>query len=242
MEREIAHFKNESAQKSAQQFMELRNKVRNERDNSKEIWLDIKTVVILTGDPRRTIQDRCKKKCYKTRKVKKVGGTAYQIALSSLPPEAQVVWVNQNPEKARTLPEYIRNRLSSQAQWEITRLMSPKESVGLEMFIKENLKKRLATKIKAIQKALSCPAGTKKSEWIRQVASEFGISHKTLYRDLKIYREKGLAGLVNPREKKGLVAWDKEAIEFMQGVYLKAVRECGQVSKRRAYQAVIAWE
>ena len=207
-----------------------------------DIWLHLIDVANLLGVTLRAIQKACKQGKYKTERVKSCGqkGFTYQIALSSLPPEAQVVWVNQNPKKARTLPEYIRNRLSSQAQWEITRLMSPKESVGLEMFIKENLKKRLATKIKAIQKALSSPAGTKKSEWIRQVASEFGISHKTLYRDLKIYREKGLAGLVNPREKKGLVAWDKEAIEFMQGVYLKAVRECGQVSKRRAYQAVIA--
>jgi len=263
-EREIAHFKTESAQESAQQFREVRNemswhfqnKSANQSANLKvkvptesanreatdidDLWLSVREVANILGQKRQSVQKACKQNKYKTRKVKKLGGTAYQIALSSLPAQAQVAWVQQNPEIAKTLPEYIKNKLLPQAQWEITRLTAPVESVGLEVLTKESLKNKVAKKVEAIQKALTCPPGMKKSVWIREVAEEFGISHKTLYRDLKIYREKGLCGLVKPREKKGPVVWDKEALDFMTGVYLKSVRECGQVSKRRAYQAVIA--
>ncbi len=208
-----------------------------------QLWLSTNQVAKLLGISDRAVQKRCRNGKFLSRVVpsnKGFGGKVYEVALSCLPEQAQVKWVQENEEEAKRLPEHIKDKLSPQAQWEIMRLTAPVEGVGLEVLRQESLKNKVARKIEAIQKALSCPPDRKKSVWIREVAEEFGISPKTLYRDIKIYREKGLSFLVKPRSSKGLVAWDQEALDFLRGVYLKAVREGGDCSKRRAYQAVVA--
>jgi putative transposase len=64
-----------------------------------DVWLSIKDVAHLTGDPERTIKHRCKHQKYVSpspRLVSGNGGLQYRISLSSLPESAQMAWREQH--------------------------------------------------------------------------------------------------------------------------------------------------
>lgn len=245
---EVAHLSEEGTQKGAQETTEVRNencpipsKVRNENQlQNDDIYIDVQTVVAITGKAKRTIQWQCDEGKVKAIITIGNGGKQYRIALSSLPDNAQVKWVIENQSAAAELPSYIKDKLAPQAQWEITKLTAPREEVGMDILTNEAAKERLSEKIDLVQKALTVPAGWKKSAWVSKTAEDAGITRQTLYNDIKKYKEGGLKALVKVREKKGPTAWDTEALDYMEGVYLKAIREGGDASKRFAYKATVA--
>lgn len=209
--------------------------------NGHEIWLTVEEVAGLLKLPVRTVKFRCAKGIYKVQQIKSRGrkGIKYLVALSSLPPDAQARWVTENPDAARSLSPEARSKLAPAAQLELMKMEAPADSVGLEVFTAPKAKERLAKKVAAVQKALSVPPGWKRTEWIEHVADEFDISLPTLYRDIKRYKELGLAGLVKVKRDSSPRSWDKEALEYMAGVYLKMLREAGAASKRKAYLATL---
>lgn len=204
-----------------------------------DIWLSRRDVEALLGVSHVAIKKACKRGKYRSILVNGNGGFQYRIALSSLSPQAQIKWIEQNKEAAFSLSEHIKNKLSPQAQWEIIKLSAPKESSN-GTILNESAKEKLAKKIELVHKALSVPPGWKKSKWIEHVAEEAGITSASLYEAIKRYKEGGVNALIKTKEKKGPTAWSHEALDYMQGVYLKAIRLGGDATKLKAYEATIA--
>jgi putative transposase len=167
------------------------------------------------------------------------GGLQYRIALSSLPSPAQVKWVQSHPEQALSLPEYIIDKLSPEAQFEIMKMKAPKEELGMDTIVRVQKNEKLQKDIELIQKAIAVPKGWKKSKWIEKVAEEAGITKQALYKKIRVYQEKGIRGL-RARDNSHLKKWSPEALQFLQGVYLRMIKEGGNASKKRAYEAVLA--
>jgi putative transposase len=209
-------------------------------------WLDLDGLSTLTGKSYSACtKDVQRGKFTVIKYVESRGGAGgkrplIHITDPSIPPAAQVKWIQTNPDAARDMAGHIKDKLAPQAQWEITKLTAPVVAVSKEILLNEPAKERLSTKIELVQKALFVPAGWKKSRWVEKVAEDAGLTKQSLYRDIKIYKEGGIEALVKPREKKGPTAWDPEALEYMSGIYIKAIREGGDASKVFAYQAVIA--
>ncbi len=206
-----------------------------------EIWLSVDETSKLLGISDRAVRKRCQDGSLKARAVYSrggFGGKVYEVALSSLPDSAQVKWVKENPERAKELTRLEREKLCVQADWEITLLKSPTQQVGLLNLANEDVRKKIERKVKIIQEALRVPRGYSKVEWIKRVADRHGVSLKTVYRDIKIYKTVGVKGLVKQR-KKPLVSWSKEALDYLSGVYLKGIEKGGTISKSRAYEIVL---
>ncbi|MBI3584236.1 MAG: Mu transposase C-terminal domain-containing protein [Nitrospinae bacterium] len=200
-----------------------------------DIYLTRKEVEEFLGITLQAVLKGCKEGKYKAIKVNGNGGKQYRIALSSLPPDAQLKWIQKNQETAKLLSEHIKERLSSQAQWEIEKMKVDK---GGNCEGQITVCKIDYERMELVQKALSVPQGYKKGKWKRKCAVEAGITYQTLCGDIKGYKEQGSQYFNKERKQKGTTAWDPEALLYMQGVYLKAIREAGDASKRFVYQAV----
>ena len=86
-----------------------------------------------------------------------------------------------------------------------------------------------------VQEALSVPNGKKKSKHIRMVAAKHGVTHQTLYKYIKKYRTKGLAGLEHTKKNRGKPrAWQKEALDWWVGLCLR--REHRKIAKDALYE------
>ncbi|MDI6865794.1 transposase [Thermodesulfovibrio yellowstonii] len=151
----------------------------------------------------------------------------------AVPAEAQLRWIEENREVAIGLKKETVEKFHPQAQWEIVKLKQPKERIMIE---KVDTKK--TDRIELVQKALRVPLGWKRSEWVAHVASEAGITPQALYCVIKKYKEGGVAAIACKRQK-GLSAWSPEALEYMQAVYLRGIRESGEMNKLKAYEAVL---
>lgn len=203
---------------------------------SQEIWLSRSEVEKLLGISHPTMVKAIREERFKVIEAYGNGGRQYRIALSSLPAEAQIKWIHENINLAVNLPEKVTEKLSAKAQFELAKLKAPKEEVGMQTILKTKEKQK---DIELIHKAMNQPFGVKKSLWIAQCAREAGITVQALYKKIRIYKYKGITGL---RAGTGatLKKWSQEAISFMQGVYLKMLKEGGSGIKKRAYEAVVS--
>ncbi len=203
---------------------------------SSDISLARKEVEALLGVSQQALQKAIKRGNYQTILVDGPGGKQYRIALSSLPVPAQIKWIEAHAQEAMGLPAVIKDKLAPQVQWEIAKMNARVEAAGMNTLIEGYDQSRLDL----VLKALSIPNDWKKGKWIDKCAEDSGLTRQTLYRDIKGYKEQGAAWFKQGREKKGPTAWDAEALEYMNGIYLKAIRESGDSSKRFAYHATIA--
>jgi putative transposase len=202
-----------------------------------EVWLSRAEVQELLGISHQALIKAIQKGKFVVQISHGNGGKQYRIALSSLPGSAQVKWIQANEEKAREFPEEYVEKLSPQARFEVARLRAPIESIGKETIL---MAKERPRDVELIHKALNPPPGMKKWHWIQKVAEEAGITVQALYKKLKAYKEGGLAGVLKKKGPKGFKSWSPEALEYMQGVYLRMIREGGDGSKKKAYEAVLA--
>jgi len=89
-----------------------------------------------------------------------------------------------------------------------------------------------------VQESLAVPTGWKKSKWIRAVALKHGTTHQTLYKYIKKYRARGLAGLQHTKKNRGKPrAWQKESLDWWVGLCLK--REHRKIAKDALYDILI---
>jgi putative transposase len=206
-----------------------------------DIWLSKNNVVALLSVTPQAVKKACKSGKFKTILVDGNGGKQYRISLSSLPEKAQVKWINANPEAARDMAGHIKDKLSPQAQWEITKLTAPVVAVSKEVLLNESAKKLLTRDVELLAEIAVAPQkGKGRKRYLEGVAQRYGLNVNTIYDIHKKYKKGGLENLRQPRQKKGPTAWDAEALDFMSGVYIKAVREGGDASKRFAYDAAVA--
>ncbi|HUU40433.1 MAG TPA: Mu transposase C-terminal domain-containing protein [Desulfatiglandales bacterium] len=98
---------------------------------------------------------------------------------------------------------------------------------------------KIINKIKIVQEALDVPRGWKKRKWIENVALKHDTTFATIYRDIKKYQKKGLAGLkhTKPAQKNNPKSWTPEAVEFWIGMCLKKSHR--KTSKKGLYQVLI---
>ncbi|WP_028844707.1 Mu transposase C-terminal domain-containing protein [Thermodesulfovibrio thiophilus] len=181
-------------------------------------------------------------KAIKKNKIKVIsthgnGGKQYRIALSSLPLQAQIKWIQENQEQAKTLPEHIVLKLAVEAQLEVTKLKAPQEEVGIDVLARAD---EVEKYVISVQKALNVPSGWKKSKWIEKVAKDEGISVRAMYERIKKYQQEGSRAFVRDRENGHLKKWDTQALQYLRGVYLKLIKEGGSGHKKRAYECVAA--
>uniref|UniRef100_A0A7C4AJR9 Transposase-like Mu C-terminal domain-containing protein n=1 Tax=Thermodesulfovibrio aggregans TaxID=86166 RepID=A0A7C4AJR9_9BACT len=205
--------------------------------HKEDIFLARQEVQNLLGINKTSVLKAIKKGRFKVIETYGNGGRQYRIALSSLPAQAQIKWVQENINEAVNLPEQFVEKLSAQAQWEIVRQKTPKEEAGMQTILNVTKKQK---DIELIQRAMNPPQGVKKSHWIAKCAESAGITVQALYKKIFIYKNKGITGLVNSGSKAVLKKWSQPALSFMQGVYLKMLKEGGSGVKKKAYDAVIA--
>jgi putative transposase len=205
-----------------------------------EIWLTTNEVSNLTGISIQAINKNCKSGKYKAVWFdgQGRGGKTYKVALSSLPEKAQIGFLEKFEEIAKGLNETQRGLLGIQAQWKWFELFGKRLEVGMAALNSEKLKARLNYKVKILDEVENMPFGWSRTAWVKHIAKKHGISYQTIFRDMKIVKESGIKGLAKQRSKP-LTAWDSEALLYLKGVYLKALKQNGVVSKKRAYEATL---
>lgn len=96
-----------------------------------------------------------------------------------------------------------------------------------------------ATKARIVQEALDVPPGRKKSEWIQDVVTKWGVSRPTVYRYLAKHREGKIQALKHRKRNKGKPnAWSPEALKHWLGLVLK--REHRKISKKALYKILLS--
>lgn len=204
-------------------------------------WLSLEELARLSGCTKNAVWLKFRRNKYKLIKyIQSRGGYAgrrplIHISDPSVSAQAQLRWIEENKEVAKGLPKEVVERFHKEAQWEILKLKQPKERIMVDKIDTMKASQRL----EIVQKALAVPAGYKRTDWISKVAREAGITPQALYYLIKRYKEGGVAA-IGAKKQRGLSAWSPEALEFMQAVYLKGIREGGDMNKLKAYEAVLA--
>lgn len=108
---------------------------------------------------------------------------------------------------------------------------TPERAIGMDVLRDPKVQKRA----RMVQEAQRVPKGWKKRAWIEAVAAKHGTTFQTVYRYLKRYEERGLAGLKHTKNNKGKPkTWSPEAIDFWMGLCLK--REPRKIDKVRLHE------
>jgi len=183
------------------------------------MWTDVKTIVGATGLSSRAVQIRVKKECQWRMK----NGKQMEIYVPSLPKEWQEKVLSPGAllPADRRLPEVISRDAA------LVRKVAP-SVLGKKATEAQKRRSEMLRQLK------NRPAGTKKSEWIRSVSTLYGVSESTLYRLSGADQKFGDIGKV--REVGKSTAFDPEAIEYIQGFWLQAIRESGECSKTTAWK------
>lgn len=153
------------------------------------------------------------------------------IPLGSLPTEAQVAYVKQ---AKHTIPKGELELLSTAAQLAAE---STEVKIGLDVLASgTDAKVRRNRMIYSM--AQKRPVTTTKAIWYQSIATKFGISIQSVYRIVTSMEGEDPQDPKKKMNAKTLSSWDPDAIAFMQGYYLKAIKEVGDCSRITAFRAV----
>ena len=152
------------------------------------------------------------------------------IPLTGLPEEAQVAYVKVARKKLDA--EGLKGLMpAAQAAARATNV-----ELGLATLSqKSDSKSRRNTAI--LEMAQGCPSQSSKQAWYTGIADRFNISIQTVYR--VVSEASDAADAKDSSDSRTLISWDPEALAFMQGYYLKAIREVGDCSRVTAYRVLI---
>lgn len=211
----------------------------NSKMNENEVWLTSDEVAELLGITRVAV--------YKSKKFKYIyvdgtgrGGKEIRIALSSLPEDAQIKYVNKN-KQIKDL-EVVKNKLAPTAIFEIEKLKVHANIMKIgNTIMREEEKEELILLLDIIREAKEY-AGVPKRKHLENLAKKYGRGRSTIERYIKIYNEGGIEGLkkiVIKARDRGFYKWSEEAIEFLRGVYLKGIKDGSNISKEKAYESVV---
>ncbi len=187
-----------------------------------EAWLTVKEVQEVTDLSKRGVHKNILKGHYIARPAEggKGGrsGIVYQIALSSLPPEAQREYL---------LKQQGRLEAGDQARKSNDSTQETEYSLAeyIEMFGQEAVDEALE-KQRIVEKSLSFEYRPGKTKLRKELAKKEGIGLKTLYRWMDQYKEDKLMGLLRrePSTKRKRRSMDVAAEEFIKSLYLKPIR------------------
>lgn len=187
------------------------------------MWVDIRQVALATGKTKRAVQIRVQKDPRIQRRMK--DGRTMELYVPSLPSEWQEKLVD---EKAVTVERAMLPALAPTAQ---EKAMVRGYQDGFR------LTARLRKKQEVAQKLQKRPLDVPRSEWIRQVAFFFGLSQSTVRRIEKEMLSYGVAGRSAVTGRKG-GAFCPEAIDYLQGFFLKTTKEKASCTKETAWRAL----
>lgn len=187
------------------------------------MWIDVKTLAEIVGVSRRTIQLRVKKDSTIITRAK--DKKSYEILVTSLPSEWQTLVVKNS--KISDIPV---TALSKPAQ---LAAVEKKSLIGIGTKIDEKQRKKMLI----AQKVNNKPSNLTRGEWINQIAFYFSVSPSTVRRIAKENKEFGIIG--RPKHNNKNQKWSKEAINYLQGYYLAALKQHGACNKKTAVNAVM---
>lgn len=189
------------------------------------MWILPKKLSLIVGKSLRTIQMMVKDGKVVSRPINK---RSVEIYIPSLPAEWQTLCTKAgefNPD-INTL-----STLEAPAQLvAVSRHADAIAKIGSKITAKQKERMLIAQRIKAR------PVGTPKTTWLKSVASYFGISESTVRRIEKEVEEFGIVG--KPKTRGTSRSWDPEAIAYLKGYWVQAIREIGECSKSTAWRAL----
>lgn len=192
------------------------------------MWVDVKNVAEAAGRSPRTIQMMARDGKIQSRPKNQ---KSIEIYVPSLPPEWQTKLVKAgNVPSLENVSTATTAALAPAAQ--LTAIATSASAARLGAKVTERQRQRLLI----AQRVKARPAGTPKTEWISSVASYYGISTSTVRRIASEVDSFGAVG--RPRDRGVPRAWDAEAIAFIKGYWLQAIREIGECSKTTAWKAL----
>jgi len=97
---------------------------------------------------------------------------------------------------------------------------------------------RVAKWSRIVTEAQNVPQGWKCRAWVEDVAKRYNTTASTIYRQIKKYDEKGLAGLKHTKGESKPRAWTPEAIDWWVGLVIK--REHRNMAKDALYATLVA--
>lgn len=187
------------------------------------MWVDIKKVALAIGKTRRTVQIKVQKTPTIQRRMK--DGKTMELYVPSLPPEWQKKVVQ---DKAVTVERAMLPALAPTAQ---EKAIVSGYQCGLRLTPQLRKKHEIAQKLGSRQPDIP------RSEWIRQVSYYFGVSQSTVRRIEKEMLSYGLTGKPAVTGRKG-GAFEASAVDYLQGYYLKAIKQYGACTKESAWRAL----
>jgi len=192
------------------------------------------------GITKQSLLERAKKESWPCEVINKRGDRRYHI--KDLPPDIQKALAKKDAVPVSLIPQLapeaqltaykklsiyneIANTVPNMPAW------TPERAIGMDVLRDPKVQKRA----RMVQEAQRIPKGWKKRAWIESVAVKHGTTFQTVYRYLKRYEERGLAGLKHTKKTQGKPkTWSPEAIDFWVGLCLK--REHRKIDKLRLYQ------
>lgn len=189
------------------------------------MWISVKALSDAVGKTPRTIQLMARNGKIKSRAK---DGRSIEIYVPSLPAEWQAALV-----KTKQVPAVVETAVPALAPAAQLAVSASATKLGSKVTERQRQRLLIAQRIKAK------PADTPQGEWLASVASYYGISVSTARRIANEADNYGVVG--KPRDNQGTSrAWDPEAIAFIKGYWLQAIREIGECSKTTALKATLA--
>jgi putative transposase len=209
-----------------------------------EVWLSPKQVTVIENIIESTFYRRFRVYQYTYRYVQSAnggkGGKRLEIALSSLSPEGQERYVQQNRVSEEALgglsPALALSAAQNSFEENHLEAWTEERAIGTDVINDP----RVGKWARVIQEANKVPAGWKKRTWIETVAIKHGTTFQSVYRQMGKYRAQGLAGLKHrkPTQRLAPRSWSPEAVDFWVGLCLR--REHRKISKKALYRVLIS--
>lgn len=185
---------------------------------SNDAWISVRELAAALGKTPRAIQLYLRKNA--SVQTRKKDAKSLEAYVPSLPPEWQTAVV-----KDKGVGSLMLSSLAPSAQLAGAGSGLARASVAAS----PQEKRRLLIAAKIARR----PADVPMNVWLRAVATSHGVSVSTARRIAREIRDYGIKG--KPREAVRWSGWDQQAIDWLQGFYLKAMHDAGACPKVAAW-------
>lgn len=217
---------------------------------SGQMSLPAREIGELAGKTERAIQVRAKKESWVfiEENGRARGGIIKKYPVSSLPSDIQKLLVKNMETISTDIIPYLAPEVALEASLKTTDFelqnagfgsqnkaaWSDQTAISLDV-IRDPRVRRIAG---VVQEALEVPGGWKKRKWVEAVAIKNDTTWQTIYKWIKKYEKKGLAGLKHSKKNGGEPrAWTPAAIDWWVGLCLK--KEHRKIAKDALYDVLI---
>jgi putative transposase len=215
----------------------------------------LKRLSEITGTPRVTIMRRAKRENWPAIVASGNGGQQYEYPLPSLPADIQKAIINKEGAKASLIPALAPEAvlaaadrflpvalLAEGAVCEATGMTqartawSPETAIG-EDDLRDPRVRRILAILREVE-AVPRNWNNGKRKWIEAVAIRYDTQWQSVYRWMKKYEKRGIAGIVHTKSTKDTPRkWTGEAIDYWIGLCLK--REHRKINRKDLYDILV---